>query len=245
MKGTIVTNGDLALTVVLGTDIDIRISKMVRLLRQTIEKENITGIVELVPAYCTLMVHYRPELILFDALKDRLISIMERLDETDAEKDEEERVLVIPVYYADVQDTDFTDVAEFHHISKEELVRRHTEKENYTYMLGAHPGMGYLVADNGLQMPRHANPRAKIHEGDVIVFRNQSIVMAMDYPSGWYVIGRTPVRAFMMEKEEPFLMKAGQWVKFESITKYEFEKIEKEVEEGRYVQRFYEKKGTA
>ena len=49
----------------------------------------------------------------------------------------------------------------------------------------------------------------------------------------------------MMEKEEPFLMKAGQWVKFESITKDEFEKIEKEVEEGRYVQRFYEKKGTA
>ena len=60
-------------------------------------------------------------------------------------------------------------------------------------------------------------------------------VYPIDSPGGWQLIGLTPVRMYDPDRAEPILPKAGEYIKFYSITKAEFDEIAAQEAAGTYV----------
>ena len=70
---------------------------------------------------------------------------------------------------------------------------------------------------------------------------NLSNILPFDQPCGWNLIGATPLKMCDYSKKDPFLLHAGQWIKFVPINETEYWKIKEDVEKGQYQCRTYEK----
>jgi allophanate hydrolase subunit 1 len=47
----------------------------------------------------------------------------------------------------------------------------------------------------------------------------------VDSPGGWQIIGRTPLRLFAPEKENPFLYEAGDCIRFVPVSMEMYERL--------------------
>lgn len=65
-------SGDSALVIQFGSEIKPEINKKIRKMMDNIKKENIDGIVELVPTYCSLLINYDVLKIEYDILIEKL-----------------------------------------------------------------------------------------------------------------------------------------------------------------------------
>ena len=215
--------GECALTVQLGHAIQESVADAVRAFAAGLEAAALPGIRELVPTYCTVMVHYDPAVWGFEELSEKLTALAESL-ETAAAGDS---VLVeIPVLYGGEAGPDLEFVASHNGLTPEEVIRRHAEPDYLVYMLGFTPGFPYLGGmDESIAAPRLKTPRVRIPAGSVGIAGSQTGVYPIDSPGGWQLIGRTPLRLFDMEGENKFLLKAGQRVRFVPIDEAEFRRL--------------------
>src|SRR5580658_7058851 len=75
----VLTAGDTALVVEFGDRIDRNLSSFVLALARRLDDIRLAGIVETVPTFRSLMVHYDPLVISADALVARIVDLMEGL----------------------------------------------------------------------------------------------------------------------------------------------------------------------
>ena len=97
------------------------------------------------------------------------------------------------------------------------------------------------MLENPFSFKRMENPRLKIPGGSIVVQLGLSDIIPFDQPCGWNIIGATPVLACDYRKEDPFLLHAGQWIRHRPVSKEEYLDIRKQVEDGSYVCRSWEK----
>jgi KipI family sensor histidine kinase inhibitor len=96
-------------------------------------------------------------------------------------------------------------------------------------MLGFVAGFHYLGGMNkAIATPRKKSPRLKIEAGSVGIAGEQTGIYSVESPGGWQIIGRTPLKLYDVNRNEPVLLKAGQYIKFKPITKEEFRAMENE-----------------
>jgi len=134
------------------------------------------------------------------------------------------RKLSLPVCYAPKYALDSQEVADLTNLPFEEIVRIHVSRLYRIYMVGFLPGFAYLgEVDPRIAVPRRQEPRITIEAGSVGIAGLQTGIYPITSPGGWQIIGRTPVKLFDKEKEEPALFKAGDEVTFFSIQEDEFE----------------------
>jgi inhibitor of KinA len=67
----------------------------------------------------------------------------------------------------------------------------------------------------------------RVPRGAVGIAGSQTGVHPVEAPSGWQLIGRTPVRPFDSARAEPFLMKPGDSVHFYQVDRPEFDRMER------------------
>ena len=60
----------------------------------------------------------------------------------------------------------------------------------------------------------------------------QTLFYPVEMPTGFHLIGRTPVRAFDLERAEPFLLKPGDRVRFVAIDDAEYARLDAAAEQG-------------
>lgn len=95
------------------------------------------------------------------------------------------------------------------------LIDIHAGSVYRIYMIGFLPGFAYLGGlDPRLATPRRTHPRAKIPSGSIIIGGAQAAVGSIECPSGWHLLGRTPVRSFDSTRDPTFLLSAGDEVVF-------------------------------
>ena len=224
--------GDTSLTVEFGNEISESINGKIRAFSIALTQSKIPGIVELVPTYRSLTVHYDPSLILHDALVQQMQGLMGQLDQIQIPPSQ---VLEIPVLYGDEMGPDLDFVAQHNGKTPEEVIAIHTSTEYLIYMLGFTPGFTYLGGmSDSIATPRLKTPRVKIPAGSVGIAGSQTGVYPIDSPGGWQLIGRTPVRMYDPERETPILPKAGQYIKFRAIDQQEYDSIAAQEAEGIY-----------
>ena len=215
--------GECALTVQLGYAITEPVADAVRAFAAGLEGANLPGIRELVPTYCTVMVHYDPVVWGFEPLAERLTALAEGLEAAAAGDTD---LVEIPVLYGGEAGPDLSFVAEHNGLTPEEVIRRHAAPAYLVYMLGFTPGFPYLGGmDESIAAPRLKTPRVRIPAGSVGIAGSQTGVYPIDSPGGWQLIGRTPLRLFDMDGESKFLLKAGQRVRFVPIDEAEFRRL--------------------
>ena len=166
------------------------------------------GVVELVPAYRTVLIVADPGQA--EALDD-LAARLPGLELPPAEAVAGETV-EIPVRY---DGEDLPEVAGLTGLEPEEVVRRHTAPEYTVAFLGFSPGFPYLVGlDPALEVPRRDTPRTSIPAGSVALAGNQTGIYPSASPGGWQLIGHTDVALFDPARDPPALLAPGTRLRF-------------------------------
>ena len=232
--------GDTSLSVEFGDVINEAINHDIRAYKIALEKAGIPGIVETVPTYRSLMVHYDPSVIPYAQIRMKLEQLLNEMGEIEIPPSP---VLEIPVLYGGEMGPDLPFVAENAGMSEEEVVKIHSSAEYLIYMLGFTPGFTYLGGmSEKIAAPRLKAPRVKIPAGSVGIAGTQTGVYPIDSPGGWQLIGRTPVKMYDPERETPILPEAGQYIQFFPVTQAEYDAILQEVEAGTYVVKTHARK---
>jgi KipI family sensor histidine kinase inhibitor len=214
--------GDAALAVEFGDVIDPRVNARVLALDERLCGAE--GITETVPTYRSLLVHYDPLLRDFADLSAQVLALSRDLPD----EPREGRLWRVPVVYGGEFGIDLLDVAARHGMTPAELVRRHAAPEYRVYMIGFVPGYTYLGGlDPGIATPRREVPRTKVPAGTISLGGIQAVVASIEAPSGWHLLGRTPVRTFMPDRDPVFLLQPGDRVKFEPVDASAWETLDR------------------
>ena len=124
-------------------------------------------------------------------------------------------------------------------MSETEIINIHKSVDYKIYMLGFLPGFVYLGGlDERIHMPRLDVPRTKIPERSVGIGGNQTGVYPMESPGGWRLIGSTPLNFYNLVNNPPVLCEAGEYIRFEPVTKQEYQSSRRDVEKGSYKAEF-------
>ena len=211
-KPRITDLGDSAVLIQLGEEIDPAVNQRVHALASLIETSSVTGIVETVPAYATLLVHYDSLVLSFSQIKNHLREIINQVKET---TDHTPRLIEVPVQYGGEYGIDLESVASHLRMNVEDVIRVHSEKIYTVYMMGFTPGYPYMgKLDDALIMPRLETPRTRVPAGTVAIAGSQTGIYSIESPGGWNLIGWTPLKLFDPESKSPFLFAPGDEVKF-------------------------------
>lgn len=233
--------GDTSVSVEFGNEISTEINARIRAFNIALEKKGVPGIVETVPTYRSLTVHYRPEVIRFEALREAMSGLMDSLADIEIPP---ASVVEIPVLYGGEVGPDLDFVAKHNSKTIEEVIKIHSEPEYLIYMLGFTPGFPYLGGmSSDIAAPRLTSPRVKIPGGSVGIAGTQTGVYPIDSPGGWQLIGQTPLKLYDSQRETPILLQAGQFIKFRPIDKAEFDAIAEQVAKGSFAIKTYSKEG--
>jgi len=206
--------GDSALVLQLGDRIDAEVNARVIALAAAVEGAGIAGVLEVVPSYRSVLVRYDPEIVRGRALETRLAELSMHVEVSSAQG----RAWTIPVVYGGEVGQDLEDVAAMKNMSPQELVALHAANEYRVFMIGFAPGFAYLGGlPPILHTPRLQKPRQNIPAGAIGIGGQQGSVNSVAGPSGWRFIGWTPVRVFDPARPVPFLLQAGDRVRFAPI----------------------------
>jgi KipI family sensor histidine kinase inhibitor len=204
--------GDSALLVELGDEIDATINQRVHALAALINISPLAGVIETVPAYATLLIHYDPLILTYAKIRKWIRVKLSHIENANLRKP---RQLEVPVRYGGKYGVDLEFVADYHHLRVEDVIRIHSEKIYTIYMMGFTPGFPYMgKLDNAIATPRLETPRPSVSAGTVAIADSQTGIYPIDSPGGWRLIGHTSLRLFDPESESPFLFSPGDEVKF-------------------------------
>jgi KipI family sensor histidine kinase inhibitor len=225
-------SGDSAITVEYSRDIDDGANRSVLALDRALTRAPIAGVTEAVPTYRSLLVHYDPLQIDFDALSQRLLA----LAKSPAEATTSARRWRIPVAYGGEHGIDLEDVAKSLNTTPDDIVARHVAGNYRVAMIGFTPGWSYLSGlDKSLHMPRRQNPRLLTPAGTISIGGVQTGVQCLAGPSGWHLLGRTPVRTYQLHRDPTFLLEPGDYVTFSRIDARTFAVQDRAAEAGEIV----------
>ena len=224
--------GDSSILIVFGGTISARTNQRIAATVRLIREQKIEGIVDMIPAFVSLLINYNPLVISYDSLRERLEAILQMKTES---LDTVRRVYEIPVCYGGEYGPDLGIIAKNAGLSEREVIDIHTSCDYLIYMLGFLPGFCYLGGlDERIHTPRLKTPRLKIPAGSVGIGGSQTGIYPMESPGGWNLMGKTPVRTYDPDRDVPILVQAGDYIRFVEIDEAEFARISKAVEAGEY-----------
>jgi KipI family sensor histidine kinase inhibitor len=200
---------DSSILVTFGEAIDLETNRKVHALAARLAQNPLEGVIETVPGYASLVVHYDPLTRTHAEITEWLAA---HLNSEGGSKPRPPRRVEVPVIY-DGPDLPF--VAQHCGLSLDEVIRLHSESDYTVYMMGFMPGFPYLgKLPEALHVPRLETPRTRVPAGSVAIAGGQTGIYPQDSPGGWRLIGRTDLKLYDPLRESPFLFAPGDTVRF-------------------------------
>ncbi|WP_334598127.1 5-oxoprolinase subunit PxpB [Pseudomonas alvandae] len=177
-------------------------------------------LIDLVPSYTTLMVHY--DLLALTPAQARDL-VAEALNNLSPDARSAGRCHVLPVWYDPSVGPELGLLASRSGLTVEQVIRRHSEREYQVFALGFAPGFAFMgLVDEALAAPRLDTPRKRVAAGSVGIAERQTAAYPVVSPGGWNLIGRTPAKLFDRERDGYSLMQPGDTVRFAAVDHAEF-----------------------
>ena len=242
--------GDVYLIVEYGDELNLSLNFRVIALNEAIKDAALAGVTETIPTHRSLGIVYNPLTISYKELAGELV----RLDKQLGELDElPSRILTIPIWYNDpwsqecarVHETpnNMEFIAEINKITVEKVIEVHSGTLHWVGAVGFTPGCYQAIPLNPnlvLTAPKYPRPRRWTPERIICLAGNLTSAYPVNSPGGYQLIGRTPLDLYdPMQRDpvfadSPVLTRVGDRHRYIALNKEEYEKIRKEVEEGRY-----------
>ncbi len=226
--------GESALVVEFGERIDPALNDQVRALDRALAANPVAGVLETVPTYRSLTVHFDPRLLSSAALVERIQSL-----EVAAPSEERlPRQWLIPVCYEPPYAEDLSEVATAIGLSARRVAELHAGATYRVYMYGFAPGyvfLGGLPAE--LAISRRPTPRPSVPAGAMLIAGGQALIASTPMPTGWYNLGCTPAVIFDWKQNPPASIEIGDAVQFEPIDAAQFATLQQAAAQGRPVVR--------
>jgi inhibitor of KinA len=184
----IIPYGEQAVLVNLEQAIRLDIVEKVYFLQHNIS--NCDYVIYTIPAYCSLVIGYKPAITLNEVTKD----IHHFLTLFTKDLIPKGRYFEVPVCYELAYGLDLTQVSIDLNISIDQIISMHCEHIYSVYMIGFLPGFPYLgELSDSLVLPRKLQPMPLVPGGSVAIAGNQTGIYPQDSPGGWHILGRTPI----------------------------------------------------
>lgn len=223
--------GDSALVVEFGRTISRALNKRVRDLDATVRATGLPEVVATIPSYSSLLIYYNPDVARFGVLVGKLKKLLSGAQSESPSS----RRWKLPVCYGGEIGFDLDAATAELRLSAGKVVAIHAATEYMVYMIGFSPGFAYLgELPEQLSIPRKATIVPDIPSGTIQIGGVQTAISSMPMPTGWYVIGRTPVMLFDIRRNNPFLLEAGDLVRFVPISFDEFYSLSEAAKRGEY-----------
>ena len=216
--------GDCALTAEFGSAIDPDLNGKVLALDALLRANPPAGLLETVPTYRSLTLQFDPTVLDYDALIRWLEEATNDLQPQNAMGARWR----VPVVYGGEYGIDLEDVAERHDLTPSQLIEIHSSSVYRIYMIGFLLGFAYLGGlDPRIATSRRTQPRLKVPSGSIMIGGEQAGIVPMEMPSGWHLLGRTPVLSYAPERDPAFLFAAGDEIVFEPIDASRWDELER------------------
>ena len=189
---------------------------------ESLRREPLPGLVDVVPAYASLALFFRRGAQPAESELSRRLAAVSAAGNPDVTSSSEFRTLEIPVAYGGGEGPDLAAVAAHTQLSPEDVVRLHSAATYTVQAIGFLPGFPYLAGlPAELACPRRATPRPRVPAGSVGIGGAQTGVYPCASPGGWNLIGQTSRRLFDAARAEPALLRAGDRVRFTAVPRME------------------------
>lgn len=251
--------GDRFVLIEFGNEMNLELNFLAQGLSSAIAEQKTKGVVETAPCFASLLVHYDPDKISFDDLKDEMTALIRSLGPSD-DIVLDSRLFYLPTMYRDPwtrdcvadycakitkKEPDPEFVARINGLADaEQLVRVHSGTEYWVASLGFWPGLPFMMALDPrcvITAPKYNPPRTWTPQGTVGMGGASTAIYPVATPGGYQIFARTPVPIWDTEKRFPVfddsivLFRAGDRVKFVPVTQEEFEYVEAKVKDGSYI----------
>ncbi|MGR9047247.1 5-oxoprolinase subunit PxpB [Halobacillus faecis] len=224
--------GDQALLIDFGESINEETNQQVRQAAAQLDEQKPDWMIEYIPAFSTLTILYNPyyiakqirsqDLLPYEWARTKVLNLISQSSSYRSEK----RTIEIPVCYGGEWGPDLSFVASHNNMSEEEVIVTHMKGNYLVYMIGFAPGFPYIGGmDKKIAAPRRDDPRLSIPSGSVGIAGEQTGVYPIETPGGWQLIGRTPLKLFEADRDQPSLLQAGDRIRFTRIDEAEYKQI--------------------
>jgi inhibitor of KinA len=206
--------GPAALLVEFAQTVDLGSLARCRGLMRSFETSRLEGLVDVTPAYCSLLLEFEDP----EHASEQLDRVNQVLKSARAEPLEEAPIFRIPVCY---DGPDLEEFARHNTLSVSNVIELHAAPVYSVFLIGFSPGFPYLgPLDARLHAPRLENPRPRVPAGSVAIGGEHTGIYSISSPGGWWLLGRTNAEIFSMKKAwdggtpDAFLLRQGDSVKF-------------------------------
>lgn len=207
--------GDGTLVVQFEYVIDPKVNKKVQTLRKVIIEQLPNIIINAVPSFNNLTIIYNMQRISFEELRKEILKLKENVTEISIES----RLIKIPVVFSEKDSPDLKMIAKHSNQPIEDVIQYFTTNKFFTYMIGFIAGYPYSGnIDERYALARRKEPRIRVPKGSVQIANRLTGIATLPAPSGWHIIGRTPMEMFDETENPPSYIHPGDYIQYVSIS---------------------------
>lgn len=211
---------DHALLVEFAEALDDGAHEAVLRLDAALQASPLPGIREWVPAFVNLLVDFDPALTDHAGIRAHVAGLLGQPSAPAQTSVTHEVGICYEAPFA----RDLAAVAERTGLSEDAVIAAHLAGDYRVYLYGFAPGYAYMAGVRPeLRLDRKTAPVRGIAAGSVIVAGPQCLITTLTMPTGWWILGRSPVRVLTGEAEKPFLFGVGDRVRFRRLSLAGFE----------------------
>ncbi|MCG2836043.1 5-oxoprolinase subunit PxpB [Photobacterium sp. WH77] len=219
---------ETCLMVHLADEIDLSLTPLIGRLVSQIQADFPHQLIEIVPSYTSILIHFHPDQITERLLRERISLCHSQWQ--DKPVSAVGKVIELPVYYHPDVGPDLIPLAEAKGLSVEQVIALHSQPIYTVCAIGFAPGFAFLASvDEAIAMPRHAEPRLSLAPGSVGLADRQTAVYPAQSPGGWQIIGNCPKSLFNPEREPMTPFSVGDQVRFQPVDRSTFKSLGGEI----------------
>ncbi len=216
---------DRHLRIRVGPDNSEPTRRRVLALWRSLREARVPGVVDLTPAYSTVLVTLDVLAVDPQSVRTRILDCVSL--EPSRDDRAPSRDLEFPACFEPEMAPDLPEVASHAGLDTAAALKAYCACTFRVAFIGFTPGFAFLSGlPPALAIPRLETPRVRVPAGSIGIAGSQTGIYPHATPGGWRLIGRTPVRLFDAMHATPCLLSPGDGVRFVPIGVDEFRRIQ-------------------